>query len=236
MKSLKYLSYIVYIFLFMQCGPTDNFDEEIAEDLIDEPQPTQLIFPENNTECHQGTTLNENESKVLFKWQSTEETDFYTVHLKNLENNSKNSVEVDTTQIELTLDRGAPYEWYVTSESRFSFITGTSEKWRFFNASGGPTNYAPFPAEAVTPKMGETVSLRQGNVIDLEWLTTDIDDDHISYILYYGKENPPTSNENETNKNNTAIYLPNGVYYWYVKSIDLYGNTSESDVFQFKVE
>ncbi|SDL50556.1 hypothetical protein [Kriegella aquimaris] len=236
MKKVKHSYWILCLFLFVQCGPKADFDENLLEDIIDEPQVSQLIFPENNTECNQGTVLNENESNVLFKWQRTEETDFYTLHLKDLAKNSKQTFEVDTIEIEITLNRGTPYEWYVTSESYISPITATSEKWRFFNASSGTSNYAPFPAEAVTPKMGETVSLRQGNVLDIEWTTTDIDGDNLTYVLFYGKENPPKSNKNETDKNKTAIYLPDGIYYWYIKSIDQYGNASESDIFQFKVD
>ena len=236
MNRVKHLYWICYAILFSQCGPIESLDDEILEDIIDEPQATQLIFPEDDTECFQGTILNETESIVLFKWESTEETDFYTVHLKDLRRNSSETVEVETNEAEIKLEKGTPYEWYVTSESYFSPITASSEKWRFYNASSGNPNYAPFPAEAVTPKMGETVSLRQGNVLDIEWETTDIDGDNLTYILYYGSDNPPTSSQNETDKNKTAIFLPDGIYYWYVKSIDQHGNSSESDVFEFKVE
>jgi hypothetical protein len=49
---------------------------------------------------------------------------------------------------------------------------GTSETWKFYNSGSGTIAYAPFPAEVVSPLMGQNVTASI-NKIALEWIGSD---------------------------------------------------------------
>jgi len=68
-----------------------------SDDTTSEPEPvmpplaTTLIFPENNTECNEGEIISDTESRVTFRWNASEFTDSYIVHLTNLNTNVSRS-------------------------------------------------------------------------------------------------------------------------------------------------
>jgi hypothetical protein len=192
-----------------------------------------LLFPENNTECIEGTILSDTESKVAFTWKASENTDAYTVNLKNLDSSTSQSLNASTNELEITLTRGTPYSWSVTSKANGISETAESPIWKFYNAGRAIENYAPFPAEAVSPKMGSSIDA--GTII-ISWQGNDVDNDIVSYDIYIDENNPPTTLANSpTSDSINYEVLSSKVYYWKVITKDASGNTSSSEVFQFKV-
>ena len=64
----------------------------------------------------------------------------------------------------MTLDKGVPYSWNITSKNTKTTTTTTSDTWKFYLAGTGITNYAPFPADLKTPTSGSTVERTDGKV------------------------------------------------------------------------
>ena len=157
------------------------------------------------------------------------------VVLKNLNTQSTTSHSSLTNELAIAIQKGTPYSWYVISEKIDVIETAQSETWKFYNAGNPIASYAPFPADLVSPAMGS--SLTGVTTQTLSWLGSDIDNDIVSYDVYFDTSNPPTSFEGNTASTaiNVSVAAVN-TYYWRVITKDSQGNNSQSEIFQFKVK
>lgn len=235
---IKYLSLLLAISMVFSCGGDGG---EAGGDSIPEPDPVPdpvaatLIFPDNNTECNEGEIISETQSRVLFQWNASQNTDSYQVNLRNLNNNSIALTNSNTNEAEITLLRGVPYEWFVVSRANGSSETANSAVWRFFNAGPGIANYAPFPAVAIAPTRGATIPATVS--VTLQWSGTDIDEDISTYNLYFGTENPPELLEEGLTDTAFEVGVASGqTYFWQVETVDSAGNRTQSELFNFQVE
>jgi len=231
-RTVKILAAVLTIGTLTSCpGGKDNPSDENPSGA---PSAATLVFPDNNLECNEGTILNDAQSTVVFQWQAAANTTSYEVHLRNLNANTSTITNANTNEASITLDRGVPYEWFVISKSDDTDVTAQSEVWRFFNAGAGVVNYAPFPAVAVSPTRGQTVSA--SNSIHLEWEGNDVDNDLAEFQVFFGSDNPPAASLGTTSQSTISASIGLGqTYYWRVISKDEIGNTSQSDVFDFRV-
>jgi len=200
-----------------------------------EPGSVALIFPENNTECTEGVVLNDVQSTVVFQWQAAENVDTYEVSLRNLETGILGTANSNTNELAIVLDRGAPYEWFVTSKKTGSTSAPKSATWRFYNQGPGVENYAPFPAEAVSPTRGQTIT--SVGTIQLEWSGSDVDNDIVEYEVLFDTNANPTSILGTTAQSAIETTVSSGqTYYWRVFTKDASGSISQSDIFNFVVQ
>lgn len=217
-------------------GSGDGGDDPDPEPIpVAVPSSATLVFPEDNSECNEGEIISDTQSRVLFQWNASQNTDSYQVNLTNLNTNSTALTNSTTNQAEITLLRGVPYEWFVVSRANGTTETASSPVWRFYNAGPGITNYAPFPAEAVSPGRGATISAT--STVVLEWTGSDIDNDIVSYNLYFGTADPPALLESGiTDTTFEASVVSGQTYYWQVETVDSAGNQTLSEGFNFRVE
>lgn len=207
--------------------PTPNPQPEVPA-----PVATTLVFPNNNEECNEGTIISETESQVLFQWAASENTDSYTLKLKDLELGSETTLNTTNTQLPVDLIRGNAYSWSVVSKGNGTNQTAESDTWRFYNAGPGVQNYAPFPAYDPNPAMGKAIAAGE---ISLGWESGDLDGDILSFTVYLDTTSPPSVLLGETNTNSyTTNVNANTIYYWRVVSADTAGNTSQSEIFEFR--
>lgn len=230
MKFLKPFIFIVFCLgLYVSCGG----DSTPVPNAVSSPVAASLLFPENNTECNEGEIITNTESRVVFRWNASENTDSYTVNLKNL--NSGNIQNLDATQNELAIAilRGMPYEWSVISKARGTIDVAESDSWRFYNTGVPVESHPPFPANVISPKMGSQVN---AGSITLSWEGGDVDNDILSYEIIMNNNSPPTASLGEVSSNflNISVSSSN-VYYWKVITKDQKGNKSDSSIFQFRV-
>lgn len=199
------------------------------------PNPSDLVFPLNNSECLTGTSVSVTESKITFEWNASANTESYVVYIKNLNTQATLQYNAGTaTSLYITLIKGIPYSWHVLSKSSVANSTpAVSQEWKFYNAGNGTVNYAPFPADVIAPLMSSTVS---GPTINFQWEANDVDSDIVEYKVYLDSTaNPTTLIGTVTTKNLNGITVSsNTTYRWKVITKDSAGNTSESPVFQFK--
>lgn len=235
MNFKHHFSSLLLLVLFASCS--SNSSDPISEEVvIDDPIATTLIFPEDNTECNEGTILSDTQSKVVFRWNTSENTDSYEVVLTKTETTETSNYETSTNFKEITLDRGANYEWQVISKSTESTITTSSETFQFFNAAPGIVQHVPFSAEAITPEEDSEVNTVTGT-ITLEWQASDIDNDIKNYEVFFGtKQDALTSLEILTATTLDVDVISGATYYWKVKTKDQTNNTSTSELFSFTVE
>lgn len=216
-------------------GGDDSPTPTPPQQMVPDPKATTLIFPGDNTECNEGVVIDETQSRVNFQWNASEDTDSYVISIRNISTNETSTSTVNAEQVEVIIGRGTPYEWFVTSRATGTSVTADSPKFKFYNQGPGIENYAPFPAEAVNPTRGADVT-NSGGTVNLQWKGTDIDDDIVSYEVFFGTTESPTESLGTTTEDNLDTSVTAGtVYYWFVVSTDSQGNTSESEVFEFNV-
>src|SRR5690606_8784892 len=134
----------------------------------------ELLFPENISECVEGTIQSDTQSVVTFQWRASENTDNYDLVLTNLVSNVTDSYTTDNTELPVTLDRGIPYSWQITSVNGSG--SQTSDTWSFYNAGESTEHFIPFPAANIAPAPATPFPSTQSSV-SLEWEGNDLDGD-----------------------------------------------------------
>ena len=208
-------------------------EEETAMVTIDPPTAATLIFPENNTECNEGIVISDTETDVLFQWEEATNASSYILQITNLNEGTSRNISTLSTEFFIRVLRGTPYSWSVKSKVSTSNETAESATWRFYNAGLPEQSFPPFPAEAISPQIGNSVD---EGTITLQWEASDIDDDIASYKVFLDTANPPVMEVGNTSNNSLDVTVASGlVYYWKVITTDVVGNASDSQIFQFGV-
>lgn len=191
-----------------------------------------LLFPEQNSECTTGVVTSETQSTVTFKWDAAPDTESYFVYVKNLDTQATLQYNASTnTSMAITLNKATPYSWYVSANKADKSVN--SETWKFYNAGDGVTSYAPFPADLVAPAMSSSVG---GPSVNLQWATTDLDNDIVNHKIYLDTNASPTTLLGTYTTQTTTVTVTAGsTYYWKVVTTDALGNTVTSPIYQFKV-
>lgn len=226
----KIFSILILSYVIISCG---KGKETIT------PPPTAAILnsPINNEACNTGVIVSDTESKITFNWQAGSNVDTYLLTVTNLLNKEQITQSVSSTSAEITLKRNTPYSWLVTSKSNKNTSTADSEKWKFYNAGLANSTYAPYPAEIISPKLGQTVTATNGK-ITLEWKGADADNDIKNYDIYLGTTKTPSLIKGEHVGNTLTEVAVNvtSTYYWKVITRDSKGNTSDSGLIEFKTK
>ncbi|MBL6648572.1 MAG: hypothetical protein ISP57_06630, partial [Flavobacteriaceae bacterium] len=164
---------------------------------------------------------------------ASENTTSYTLTIKNLLTNQISTTTTTATSAEVTLTKGYPYSWQITS-SNSSNTTAKSDKWKFYLSGEALTNYAPFPAELLTP--APDTSVEKGS-IELTWSVSDIDeDDSHKFDIYLDQSDASTRVfSNHSTRSKTITLSAKGKYYWRIVTIDNHGSNSDSGISSFKV-
>ena len=235
MKKLKYIISIVFIASLLSCGGGGDDPPMIPEpDPIMPPSAVTLVFPANNEECNSGVSVSATQSRVNFQWNEGANATSYTVFVKNLLTNAESSINSSVNQVEITINKSTPYKWWIISKATGTSETAKSLEWKFYNSGDAVQTYAPFPAELVAPVMGSTVS---ETTVTLEWLGSNVDNDIKEYDVYFDTAHPPTNKiETVTAEKIENVSISTNTYYWKIVTRDNEGNTSTSQLFQFKVE
>jgi hypothetical protein len=224
----------IYLFLLViaaSCSSDESGEEGINP--VDPPTAATLIFPENNTECNEGVIISDTETDVLFQWQDATNATSYILKVKNLNDGTSRTISTLSNEFLLRILRGTPYSWSVISLASDTTETTESVVWKFYNSGLPQESHPPFPAEAISPQSGASVN--EGEV-NLQWESTDIDNDIVSYTVYLDSVNPPIAEIGSTSNTTINSNVTSGlVYYWKVVTTDQIGNTSDSQIFQFGV-
>lgn len=229
----KFIKIITLTLIMGSITLTCSDDDSLAENNIEPPMPANLIFPENNTVCNEGTIISETETDVLFQWEEAMNSNSYILNINNLNDGTSRNISTLSTEFLIRILRGTPYSWSVRSIGLDGNTSAESSVWNFYNAGLPLESHAPFPAIAINPQPGSSVE--QGT-ISLEWEASDIDNDIASYTIFLDTSNPPLTEINTTVNTNIEVSVSSGVvYFWKIITTDEVGNTSTSQVFEFMV-
>ena len=227
--KLRYLI-LLCIFILPGCKSDDNGPPPPQL-----PSAAVLVFPDENSECTTGIDLGNGTSEITFVWQASDNTDLYTLTVVNLNTNTPQTIATTGLSATFALTKGAPFSWSVTSTK--DDLTAVSENWLFYNA-GPQLNYAPFPAQIISPESGQTVQNNSDGEIVLAWSGADVENEIERYDLYFSEttvENLALLSSGIESSFPIANLISDQVYYWKVITVDANGNTSDSGVYDFRV-
>ena len=241
---LKYFSFLFTLTLIIGCGggggEEGGGDTGGGDVTVNPPAKSTLSAPANNKTCETGTSVSSTQSDVDFTWGVSADTDSYDLKITDLNSSvATNKTGLTTTSTKVTLDKGVPYSWVVTSKSTKSSVTTPSNTWKFYLAGTGVANYAPFPADLKAPSSGSTVKRTDGKAT-FTWEGSDPDSGHtLAYTLYVdttdGKQTPSSAQTDLSVLTLDVALDAATTYYWRVKSSDG-TNSSYSTVYSFKTE
>jgi len=230
--------FVLAVILFLSgCSGKKNNPTPIPPP-VSKPTAAGLSQPAQNSVCTSGTILSAAKSAILFSWNASDNTNSYTLVIKNLLTADSTIRNTAQTQLVDTLLRNTPYSWYVISLSDQTSATAQSPVWKFYNSGPGIVTYAPFPAELTSPTFGQMVSTTTGT-INLTWVGSVVAPDVITnYDVYFGTTNSPAilaSAITNSFLNNVTVHSAT-TYYWKVITRDVNGNTSSSELYQFSTD
>jgi hypothetical protein len=199
---------------------------------IEAPGKATLSTPENNKACEELNSA----GQVSFSWNASTETDSYDLKITNLNNQQQiNQNNITTNSKAVTLTKGIPYSWNITSKNKGDKTT-TSDTWQFYLAGDGEVNFAPFPALPISPAPGSQVTPTDG-AITLEWSGSDADGDALSYIIEMDTTDGLQETivvESTTDTQATVNVDTDTIYYWRIITSDGV-NSATSIVYSFRV-
>ena len=238
-----FFKYFMFGSLFIfSCGGDGGSDDVInpPSQTVDPPSVATLNSPENNKVCEEGTSVSETQSSVNFQWTAGNNTDNYDLIITNLNSNQIiNQTNISETNKAVTLNKGTPYSWKVTSKRNGTSETVESSTWKFYLSGDGISNYPPYPSTLISPSSGHVYSSSTSSV-ELSWEGSHPENSSLTYDLYIdttdGLQEPVSSNKNLSAKFKSVQVSSGKSYYWRVKATDSNNNSSYSIVFSFKVD
>ena len=224
---MKKSGFLIFLLLTIQSCGVDSDVLEYAKDQIN----ITLIFPEDDSECTEGIIVSDTQSELVFEWSDENDNSPYIVHLTNLVSSQTELIESNDTDVAIILDRGVAYSWYVTGK-----INSSSEIWSFYNEGPGLESTIPYPAIAISPVSGASIS-QTSTTVNLIWKSEDPHNDIVSYDLFFGEVKDPQlygTDVTDTRFNDIPVEAGK-TYYWKIITKDSIGNESTSEVFTFSV-
>ena len=219
---------LLLIILLIACG----------KDSPKPPEAAVLIFPQKNSECITGISLNNTSSQVEFRWLAAKYADTYQLKFTNvLTNSSVTSAPTEALSVRVPLLKGVPYQWTITTQNNETQEIAVSEAWYFYNA-GTETTFPPFPAQINEPLSGASVARDLNNEVTLGWTGADVDNDIATYDVYLDTVANPQLLLATTSISITEIpasVAADTIYYWRVVTTDREGNSSDSGTYSFRV-
>ncbi len=231
----KFLYLLVIGTLLSSCGGSSSGGggETPPPPVNHAPSTPSLVYPTNNLLCI--------DNVVSFQWNASTDSDgdaiTYQVEVATDAGFSQivHSVNSSTTSVSITLDKGVAYYWRVKATDSDSASSSYTAANQFYTEGTGVSNYLPFTPTLVGPSLNAVV---QTATATLEWTSSDVDGDPLTYDVYFDTVNPPvtivSTGQSGTTYTVNVSALTN--YYWKVVVKDGQSGQSEGQVWNFSTD
>jgi len=232
MKAIfKIWTLIVVGVVLISCSGSDDSTPDPKPITNNAPTQPLITAPENNLLCI--------DNVVQFIWEPATDPDgdnvFYQLQLatnNQFTENVQTFSNITGTSQQLTLNKGVAYYWRVKTTDSKGLSSAYSNVFQFYTESDGGSNHLPFAPTVVSPRMYQII---QTNTTQLEWTASDVDNDPLTYDIYFGTVNPPITKiaENHSTTTFNVTLNPSKNYYWKIEVNDGKGGKSIGQVWEF---
>jgi hypothetical protein len=219
---------IILSLTIFACGGSDN-DDPIVKNTA--PTVPNLVEPANGLLCA--------ESSLDFSWNASTDSEgdrvTYLIQIATDNSFSKDVQEklVSDTSTNFTLLNGVQYYWRVSAKDAKNESSAYSAVREFFSEGEGISNHIPLTPELVSPAHNSTSNEA---TVTLEWTSSDQGNDPLTFDIYLGTNNPPTTKVGD-NKSETTLSVNLNTatdYFWRVVAKDDKGGQAIGQVWSFK--
>ncbi|GAA4940137.1 hypothetical protein GCM10023314_11170 [Algibacter agarivorans] len=231
MKNIKLL--LVLVIIMASCSSGGGDDTPPIEENKAPGKVASLTYPTNNLLCISNT--------LLFEWADAIDPngDQITYLLEISKNNQFSSIEESITSTNnnskpVTLEKGIAYYWRVKATDSKGLSSDYSTVFQFYTEGVAEVNHLPFAPNLTAPTNNGAVS---GATTNLQWNASDVDNDPLTYDVYFDTANPPTTKvgDNQSTKSLTVNINAATTYYWKVVAKDDKGGQALGQVWNFSV-
>jgi hypothetical protein len=202
------------------------------------PSVPTLVSPVNNLLCI--------DNPVECKWIASTDSDGDAVTYQiEVAQNSTFTLDKQTfngTNLvqSVPLVQDVAYYWRVKATDSNNASSSYSSVYKFYTYGEGVTNHLPFSPALVSPAINGIVKTTTAS---LQWTASDVDTaDTLTFDVYFGTVNPPTSNElkpenSNLSSNSLSVNLAaSTTYYWKVVVKDGKGGQTIGQTWSFKTD
>ncbi len=226
MKRIYATLIITSSILFTGCDNGSSGSTGGASNIV--PTRAVSIYPIQNQLCTENT--------INFQWNASKDANGdaieYTLRVYTDFPNKDMYDDYTTTELShtLTLEKGKAYYWEVIASDGEGEISGDFRQ--FYTESDAIVNYAPFSAELISP---EILSELDAGTTTLEWSCTDLDDDPLTYTVYFGMDESSLEMVAENIESTTfdVTTEAGNQYFWSVKTADPSGTATQGQTWSF---
>jgi len=227
--------YIISIGLFISCGGSSGGTDSPTPDPTPNTNPTTpvAVYPANNDLC-----IN---NSIAFNWNAATDADNdivkYLIQIatdNGFVNVVHNFANITQTTKTISLEKGTAYYWHVKATDSNNGESTYSTTHQFYTEGEPDSNNAPFVPELIAPRMNAVVTT---NTVDLQWSCSDVDNDALTYTIYFGNSTPPVAIEqNYSNTTYSVSLSSSSTYYWKIDAKDSNGAITKGQIWQFKTD
>jgi hypothetical protein len=230
MKNFIYLSIVGL--LFISCGGGGDDSAPAPEVINVAPTIPTLVNPTDNKLCV--------DNFVTFQWNPSTDAnkDAINYQIQVAKDNAFAQIiktpEASAVGLTFTLEKNTAYYWRIKASDSKGLSSDYSATYKFYTSGDAVVNHLPFSPELVEPAINTVLNTTTAT---LKWNATDVDaTDVLSYDVYFGTSNPPTSKikENATAKTLDVTLEPAKEYFWKVVVKDNKGGETIGQVWKFK--
>lgn len=228
MKNFIYLSIISV--LFISCGGGSDDPEKPAENVA--PSVPVLTSPVDNKLCLDNTvsfswnkSTDENKDAITYQIQVAKDIAF--TQITKTFDGADNAASI-------ALDKNTAFYWRIKATDSKGLSSAYSSVFKFYTAGDAVVNHLPFAPELVAPVLNSALN---AGTVSLKWNASDVDTaDALTYDVYFGTANPPTTKiaENKSDKTFNATIETGKQYFWKVVVKDGKGGETVGQVWKFK--
>jgi len=224
MKNFIYLSIISI--LFISCG-----DDSDSEDKNAAPTVPVITSPVDNELCVNNAvdfeweeSTDKNNDDITYLIEIAKDNQF--TQIVTIEEGAFNSLNGE-------LEKNTAYYWRIKAKDSQGLSSDYTSVYKFYTAGEAVVNHLPFSPELLTPTLNSVLTTTD---YTLKWNATDADSDILSYDVYLGTVNPPTSAiTTNTSATSLNVKLESAKeYYWKVVAKDNKGGETIGQVWKFK--
>ena len=220
--------------LLFSCGGSDNDTPTPEPPPVDNTAPTvpSLLEPADGLLC------TDNPLDLSWTTSTDPEGDSVQYEIQVATNNSfSEGLQTKTSSItssNISLLKGTAYYWKVRSKDNRNNFSSYSGVYKFYTEGEGVSNHLPYAPALISPELNEDVIAISTT---LKWSASDVDDNPLTYDVYFGSTNPPaliTENSTDTTKDVNLDEV--STYYWKIVVKDDKGGESVGQIWSFNAK